>query len=259
LAFEQTDLFTALTHLQAYYQALSADARRLNDLVAETKQPTSCEVMALYTSAYNDYLAFGNRLFKELNARSLYVEQVVYKNGKPVMDPNQPDHVWTIRLPAPLRPPVPATDKARCPGLPAVMAGGTEIGLPLPLLVGIVVGAIIVISTGAVYVAGHISAENLKQIRFTIQGPDYNYRKRVEDHLYCIDGLKARGIPANEAQKGCLPDVLQSQTEREQKGIGGVPVAILGLGVLVIGGGFIAIKLLQPRPATTALARLEQT
>jgi hypothetical protein len=202
----ETDVKTAAMHLQARYSSLSVYAKQIMALRQKIGKPLNCSIIDDYHRAVNDYLNFGNSFFAQMNAKGMRVQQVVYKNGKIVDDPNNPGHALTVTLDKPLRPPTFTLSPNFCPTVtkvspppPSTSHGDTEVGIAPLVLAVYIVGAIVFVG-----VAGYVTIKILEQIKIIVHGPDYDPDKRVDASLKCIDNLIAKGIKADKASETCM-------------------------------------------------------
>ena len=206
-----TTAYNALEHLQARRASLYAYANRLIALQKSGRGiEIPCAVLDAYNRAVNDYFSFGRKVFKLLADNKMTIEQVRYVDGKPSVDAQ--GNVRTLKIDAPLWPPIFVFDQSRCPNITRVNGTPpltTAMGIPLIPVAAFAAYAFI---TGTVAVAvmgvgGYVSVEILKRIKmlFTL-GPDWEPDKQVAAYLKCVDSMIAKGFSKEEAAKGCGPD-----------------------------------------------------
>jgi len=185
MAIIHTNLKDAALHLQARYASLSTYGQALASIFRSAGAVPPL-VLGAYKRAVTDYLRFGKDLFDILDKKGISVEQVVYSQGKPVVDPHHPDRYRTLKINAPLRPPT-------FTGMSGELEG-SDVGAA-PLLVGLyIVGGIIFTS-----LAGYFTIKSLEQIRIIIQGPDYEPDRQVDAYLKSYKRLIESGMSPKEA------------------------------------------------------------
>lgn len=169
----------ALAQLQDRYASLTANMTRLRTAAQKSGRTVPVEAMKAHNAAVADHLRVGNQIFDELNKRKLTVEQVVLKDGKVIADAMNNLGVKTIRVAAPLRPPVFASDAV---GIVPVM----------PIIY--TVGALLVVGVG-----GYFTVQALEQIKFILRGPDQDLDKKAKHYAEVFDKLVKSGLSPKEA------------------------------------------------------------
>jgi hypothetical protein len=236
----ETNLADALRHVQARYASLSAYANKISETqrAAPKGSTLRCDIIDTYHRAVNDHLSFGRKVFALIAANKMTVEQVVYSAGKPQIDAQ--GNVRTIRIDAPLRPPVFVLTTTECPGITRVAGAmenraDAEMGL-LPLAA---VAIYAVIGLVVVGVGGYVSIKVLEAIKAVFSsGPDYRPDQQVDAYVKCLDRSKAAGFSPEQALKGCGPEgALKVPPGGTNWG-----VVAVAAGALVVGGIYLSKK-----------------
>jgi hypothetical protein len=216
-----TNVAEALMHLQARYAHLSAMAERAIKTSRQTGQKVPDAFIHPYSLAVSDYRKFGSDLFDTMGKKGLSVEQVIWRHGKPEPDPTDPKKFRTVKIAAPLVPPV-------FSGV-AGMVGETEVGI---FPVGaVVIGGLVVVGTA---IGGYFAVKALHEIRIGITGPDYNPDKQAEASLKLFEGLRRTGLSPEQSAELTK----QGTTPPPNKGVG---IGGVVLGAAAILGGAYAI------------------
>jgi hypothetical protein len=262
---ETMDATVAMNHAMVRYVELSVQGENLRQIMT-TGVKIPCNVWTAYATARQDYLTKSQAIFDQLAARGITLEQVIYSGGKPAIDPNDPNHVRTVRVQAPLRPPSFVGLDAQCPGLP-LMAGGMEgaIGwepipvelgfLPIAAAAGVVaactaatMGACLVLigATGVVIgIAGYAGYKIMQQVAITMREYESSPSRIVAAYTSCFQGLTKSGASTTDAANRCA-DV---QTSAQQyaanvlKGGWGFWTWVGVGGALLVTGGVLAFYL----------------
>jgi hypothetical protein len=221
------DAETAVKRLQSRYQQLSAAAAQL----APIANLVPCAVIDAYQRAVHEYRLMGRDVFAELDRNKLQMAQIVYKDGQPVPDPNNPGQYVTRTLSAPLSPPVfVASSFTRCPGLfdvynPSGLAGsfGHAMSVNLGIAPLLIWGGVIVVSLLGTAVA-------LNQLRFVIHGENPKPAETVNAYLDCFTKLRAGGATAEAATAGCTGAANAGQGA----GTGGIAFTSLAIGAVAV-------------------------
>jgi hypothetical protein len=236
----ETNLADALRHVQARYASLSAYAQKISEAqkAAPKGTPLRCDIIDTYHRAVNDYLSFGRKVFDLLKQNKMQVEQIVYVGGKPQTDSQ--GNIRTIRLDAPLRPPVFVLNTTSCPNITKVTGAlenraDAEMGL-IPLAA---FAAYALISIVVVGVTGYVTVKILEKIKAVFSsGPDYHPDQQVDAYVKCLEKAKAAGLSPEQALQGCGPDgALKVPPGGTNWG-----VVIIGVGALALGGIYLSKK-----------------
>jgi len=270
-----TDATEAMSKVLKRYVELSLQGESLRQMmVAGVKIP--CEVWAAYASARQDYLTKSQEVFDQLSKRGVTVEQVIYSQGKPAVDPTDPNKVRTLRVNAPLRPP--AFVGLNCPGV-ANMQGASfagDIGWErMPISLGFIpiaaagaavaactaatLGAcLVLVGAGSVIlgIAGYAGYKIMKQVAVAIREYESSPSKTVAAYTSCFQSLTKGGLSAADAVKQCQGSQTSAQQyakdrgDQDNKGFGFWAWLGVGAAVVVVGG--IVVRVLRSRAAAAA-------
>jgi hypothetical protein len=249
----ETNVKQAAEHIQARYRALSIYANKISQIGKESGRPIPCSLLKTYHAAVRDYLRFSTAFFQALDKKKIQVDQVIMTEGKPKLDAKgQPK---TLKISAPLRPPVFITNKDFCPSAALVageaavtvtgvtrprrqpLSNGTQVGLlwiPAAVMVGTWTFRL-----GAMY----YSVKALEKLAVAIHGhpPNYSLDKQVEAGLTGYANiLKAGGTP-EQAAEALKQASTPPPTPPASPGLGGSAL-LIGLGLLAVGGGLYFYK-----------------
>lgn len=204
-AGSQTNASAAMDQLQQRYQQLSMWGAKLASL--GTTVP--CDVRTAYYLALKDYFTNGVDLFQQLTNQGATVQQVIYKNGQPVLDQYGDGVVVTVTTP--LMPPFLPID-TRCPSLAQQGLAGARVALGRGLgQLGQVAGLWAAISRVAtalwplvVIIGGAVATKVvLDQLTVLVRGYNTTPDQQVSAFLGCVDKAVAAGISAGDAAKQC--------------------------------------------------------
>lgn len=201
----QTNASAALDQLQQRYQQLSIWGAKLASL--GTTVP--CDVRTAYYLALKDYFTNGVDLFQQLTNQGAAVQQVIYKNGQPVLDQFGDGVVVTVTTP--LMPPFLPID-TRCPSLAQQGLAGARAGFGRALgqlgqaaelwaaisRVATALWPLVIIIGGAV-----ATKVVLDQLTVLVRGYNTTPDQQVSVFLGCVDKAVAAGISAADAAKQC--------------------------------------------------------
>lgn len=225
---------TAAQFLQKRYADLQVLAQKLVDTGNATKQPLPCSVISDYNKAVKEYLEVGNQIFAQLNAHKIVIEQVVYRDGKPALDPNDETKMLTKAVVAPLRPAI-FVPGPGCPDATRLDGASTPLGIapaivaaiPTALAAGRVIG-IWLFRLGMAY----LTVEALTKIVIIVRGYAADHVDPVvlaKAYTDCIEKAVAAGVPPLQAAAAC-----GKQVERNS-GLG--ILGYVGLATLLVGAG----------------------
>ena len=268
------DATAAMSQVLARYTALSTQGETLRQMM-QTGMKIPCEVWLAYAQARQDYLAKSQAVFDQLAQKDITVEQVVYSQGKPQADPNDPNKVRTVRIQAPLRPPAFVGINEQCPGVP-VMYGASLHGAigwePMPVSLGALPiaaaatcvaatlgGCLILIGSGTVVlgVAGYLAYKVIKAVVVRAQGYDPSSLGTVTSYTSCFQGLVKSGMTPADAAKQCasLQPAGQSGMPPSSSGLSLWSWLGIGAGVIILGSFMLRfIRGRAPAPAPMQLA-----
>lgn len=183
----ETNVKQALTNMQNLYFLLSTQAQRMIDIGRQTGRQLPASLLSAYGDARKDYLAYGASVFHALGKKNLHVEQIVYRQGRPVVGPD--GHVKTLAVDAPLRPPAFSG-----------MAGEDEVGF-VPVAVGAYAIGTLVVKGIVALGLGYIAVKALEQIVILVRGYNVDPAKKVDSFLKVYEKLRKDGVPPAEAAK----------------------------------------------------------
>jgi hypothetical protein len=198
----QTNGGDAVAQLQQRYVQLSVWGAKL----AALSTGVSCSVRTAYYLALKDYFVNGVDLFHQLTSQGATIQQVVYKNGQPVLD-QFGDGVLTA-VTTPLMPPFLPADPA-CPSLAQQGLAG-RLGRALGQFgqAAVAWAAIQRVVTAAwplVFIIGGAIATKavLDQLTVLVRGYNTTPDQQLVAFLSCVDKAVAAGISQADATKQC--------------------------------------------------------
>jgi hypothetical protein len=268
------DATVAMSKVVTQYVALSTQGETLRQmLTAGVKIP--CEVWSAYANARQDYLSKSQRLFDQLSAKGVTVEQVIYSQGKPQMDPQDPTRVRTLQVAAPLRPPAFVGINQQCPGV-AVMAGAYFAGSmgwePVPVLNGVASSTFAALNaatfTSAAFLvaagiplglAGYGAYKTLKQVAAVWEDYDASPSRILAAYTGCFQAAVKSGMSAVDAANRCAAVQTSAQdaavararaNASASNGLGFWGWLGVGAGVVILGS--VVLKLLRSRAVAAA-------
>lgn len=219
----------AVDIMQKRYAALSAQGARLVLLTRKLGKSLPARVMADYQAAVADYMKFGRQVFDVLAKHNIKVDQTPFHDGKPVPDPSKPGKFKTLRISAPL--------------LPPMFSSTTSGALPL------VVAAAPAVATAGVWawrigwiILSSIAVVGIDKIRLSIWGPDYSPDKSGDAFLKIVDKLVAAGYPVEKAVEAASKTIGISP-DGTPSGGGGGGGDDLWKWLALAGGGAVAFTL----------------
>jgi hypothetical protein len=218
---DAADATAVVSKIVKRYVDLSAYGEKLRQLLAaNVKVP--CQVWTAYAAARQDYLTRSQAVFDQLAAKAVTIEQVVYSNGAPQLDPADATKVVTLQIQAPLRPPAFTGLDAQCPGLPLMngLSGATDGWQPVPVSLGAIdvstaamlgptaANVTVLMSNGAIMgLASYDGAKAVKQIAVTWE--DYTAPTQVlTTYAACVAAYVKRGRTILAAGNRCASNRL---------------------------------------------------
>lgn len=159
----QTNAKAALEALQKRRALLSQIASRIAQIAKQTGVPISAETQALYRVALRSYMEYGRDLFDTLIKEGLQPEQVVIRDGAPVVDPSDPGRYKTLKIDAPLLP---------SPVLPGAWQPISGVGaVPVAIVaIGGIVLRVVTSRLATIAVGGYIGLQALEKLNITLHG-----------------------------------------------------------------------------------------
>jgi hypothetical protein len=215
VAGRSEDATQAMQAILQRHTELSRQGEALRQIL-EAKGAVPCEIWGAYNDACLDYLTKSQAVFDQLAQRGIEVDQVVYADGQPVPDPDQPGYYKTLRVQAPLRPPAFGFTKDSCPGI-AAFQGSTTGWVPVPITddalgsvastvwTSVASGAIFVLFGGTLPI-GAVANDGSKIYKaVAIWLDDFNDSplRLVQAFTDCVVKLTKSGMPADQATKQC--------------------------------------------------------
>lgn len=219
----------AVEKMQARYISLSKQGTELSHVAQKLGKPLPASVVRTYHVAVDDYLKFGRQVFASLDEHKISVDQIILRNGKPIPDPGNPTKFRTVRISAPLSPPM-------FSGMAGT--GRSETGLG-PVIAAAGVWAFRI----GVLVLSSLAVVAIDKIRLTIHGPDDRATERGETFLKVFNELTAKGYPVDKAVEAASGIPGQPQVA-EAGGGGGDDV---WKWVTLVAGGAIGFTLLSKK------------
>ncbi len=221
--------------MQGRYRLLSKIASRIVAITRKTGVPIGPETQALYRVALQNYMHYGGHVIDALKKKGLTVEQIVVRNGVPVVDPAKPDRFKTLVIATPLIP---------SPVLPGALQPISGIGA-VPIAIVAIGGLVVRVVSSAAFkklaawiVGGYITLKALEQINITIHGHPLEPKpvELLAKQIDLYDKLVAAGAKPDLAWKQAAASG-EPPAKRE-------PWTRLALGALAIGAGtFAAVKI----------------
>jgi hypothetical protein len=270
------DLCQATNRILVRYVELTVQGEYLRQMMAawiaggsQASKAIPCTIWEAYATARQDYLTKSQEVLDQLAAKGLTIEQVIYSQGKPAVDPTDPSRVRTVRLTAPLRPP--GFLSLPCPGIApmygANLNGGweptsVEFGV-VPVAAAVAVasvctaatlGGCLVIIGAAGLIVGIVSYAGYKimqQVAVVMREYQSSPAKTVAAYTACFAGLVKGGMPATDAATRCQGAQTAAQQYAKDRGAesaGGLGFwgwIGIGAGVIIFGG--IALRFIRAR------------
>ena len=217
-ALASLDATAAMAKVIAQYAALSSQGEILRQMMAAGAQ-IPCNVWSAYARARQDYLTKSQSVFDQLTARDITVEQVIYTNGKPKVDPTNPSKVFTLRISMPLRPPAFVGINDQCPTVP-VMSGTNFQGdmgwEPTAMQLASAPGSILAAQSGVsgsvltllangnpMGVAGYGTYKTIKPIPISMPEYDLGASQELATYTACFQSALKAGIVTSTAAAQC--------------------------------------------------------
>lgn len=228
---QETTVKAALEALQKRRALLSQIASRIAEIARQTGVPISPETQALYRLAMQNYMQFGRALFDVLEKEGMQVEQIVIRDGEPVMDPEKPGHYKTLQIAAPLLP---------SPVLPGALQPVSGIGA-VPVAI-IAIGGLVVRALSSrlflLAVGGYLGIKALEQINITLHGRPLEHKpvELLAEQIKLYDKLVAAGVPSKSAWQQAMAS---GEPPEEKSSWGGLALKALGIGA----AAFAAVKI----------------
>lgn len=218
-----TNLKAALAENQKRYVLLGKQFAALLSVRETTGAPPPREVMLAYNAAVKDYMKGAQEIWNELRKRGLQVEQVVYRNGEAVLDPNSKSGYRTLNIDGPLHPPSFSLSG---------VSGESVVGL-VPLAIGLyMLGGLLITSAG-----GYFTTKALEQIKFIKRGPDHKPDQQVDAYLKTFAALRKEGVPQEKASEMALKTIEKPPVPPSAPFFGGGDFIVPVIGAVGIGAG----------------------
>jgi hypothetical protein len=273
-AASTVDATVAMSKVVTQYVALSTQGETLRQMLAAgVKIP--CDVWAAYAGARQDYMMKSQKLFDQLAAMGIAVEQVVYSGGRPQLDPQDNTKVRTLRVAAPLRPPAFVGINQQCPSVP-VMSGARFRGAigwePVPVLSGVDSGTFsslgstaftslvfLVSGTTPLGLAGYGAYKTLKQVAAIWEDYDASASRILVAYTGCFQAAVKGGMSAADAARSCQAVQNSAQDARvavakanasTSQGLGFWGWLGVGAGVVILGS--LVLKFMRGRAGAAA-------
>jgi hypothetical protein len=243
------DATTAMGYVVKRYVELSIQGNKLAEIL-RTGVLVPCAVLEEYQASVKEYRDSAQEVFDQLTAKGISVQQVIYRNGVPEMDPADPNKVHTLVVQAPLVPPV-FIPNPRCPnvvrlsGAAPTLGNGIELGVLPFVAAGAAVAAactaatlgtcLILIGIGAVIV-GVVTYGIIKvveQVAIMFRGYDPKPIDLTNAYTGCFDKLRNAGLSATDAAAQCTNAKAPPSTGLGTWAWIGIGATLLGLGTIV--------------------------
>jgi hypothetical protein len=270
---QSVDATAAMSRIVSQYVALSVQGENLRQIMATGVQ-IPCDVWVAYATARKDYLTKSQAVFDQLSAKGITVEQVVYSQGKPRIDPTDPNKVVTLQVQAPLRPPAFVGITQQCPSAPVMSGFSGALGwertpiqlgsIPATALtaIGTATTAMLslFISGTLVGLAGQSAYQTFKSVAVILQDYNSSPSRILAAYTACFQATVKAGVPAMTANKQCFGVQTSAQqarvTEAQAKAAAAAEAASglgfwgwLGVGAAVVIAGSILFGALRKRLA----------
>jgi hypothetical protein len=189
----------ALVWMANTYQKLEKEGQILAAMVRASGKMVPCAVVTAYHRSVAEYKRGAQQILDQFERHNVKVEQVKYKNGQPVPDPDRPGKYKTLHISAPLSPPTFTDDSVRaaCGGkvqqplgaAPVLIAAGGILG-PLLLRVVTVAGVWLALS-------------QISKISMVWNGLDPEAEAITDAYTACVKALVDKQVPPDVAAATC--------------------------------------------------------